>query len=166
MLRNKIITQNSDVTTFLVHYKGNPYRAKCDTTDFNSLPNKTVHFKDGDRKYLVVSEGKKQIYLHRLIMNAPDDMIVDHKKTNSQNNNCRSNLRVTTYSNNQANKVKKHIKELPKGINQNNAGNYTAWIQKDKRKYYLGTFPEMKKALKAYNKFGKELFGEYFLKAA
>ena len=165
MLRNKIISQNKLITIFEVKFKGVPYRAKCDTEDFNSLPNRKICFKDGDRKYLNIHIDGKNQYMHRVIMNAGEYDIVDHHN-GIQTNNCKSNLRVTNQSNNLGNKNKNFNKDLPKGIYRKKNGSLKSVIQKDKKRYYVGTFQDVKSAMRAYNKFGKLLFGEFHLKAA
>jgi hypothetical protein len=53
------------------------------------------------------SERPKRIYMHRLVVNAPNGMFVDHHDHNTLNNR-KSNLRLCTNAENQRNS-KKHI---------------------------------------------------------
>lgn len=56
--------------------------------------------------YVVRYEKGKLIYMHREIMQAPKGMLVDHIDRNRQNN-CRSNLRLCTHSENNYNRAKR-----------------------------------------------------------
>lgn len=62
-------------------------------------------------------KNKKVILLHRFILNAPKNKIVDHINHN-KNDNRKSNLRLTDYKTNALNRLKK-----PKGISKHKVGN-------------------------------------------
>lgn len=60
--------------------------------------------------------GKKVIFMHRFILNAPKDKIVDHINHNRKDNR-KSNLRLVNYKLNNLNRTKK-----PKGISKYKVG--------------------------------------------
>lgn len=98
--------------------------------------------------------------LHRFIMNAPDDMVVDHINHNRLDNR-KQNLRICTARENSFNK-KIGINNTSgyKGIIKIN-GRYRVTISCDNIHYNLGTFNTIEEALKAYKEKELELFGEY-----
>ena len=61
------------------------------------------YYKAGHTNYVVSNIKGKSVYLHRLLMNPPKDMVVDHIDHNGLNNQ-RDNLRVVSKSDNQKNK--------------------------------------------------------------
>lgn len=104
----------------------------------------------------------RALYMHRLIMNTPKGMETDHINGDKLDNR-RSNLRVCTRSQNEANK----------GLRIDNTSGYKGvyWNRKNKKwvanigfnykNIYLGEFNDRFHAMKAYNAKAKELFGEF-----
>lgn len=119
----------------------------------------------GDYVYReVYQDGKPSfIYLHREIMDAPDDMEVDHQNHNTSDYQ-RSNLRLCTRSQNLMNqrpqRRTKHSKF--KGVSRN-CGNWGSYIWKQGRRFWLGTFPTEKVAALVYNKAAKLYHREFAL---
>lgn len=103
----------------------------------------------------------KKISVHRFILNYPD-YLIDHIDGNPLNN-CRSNLRRATISQNNANsRIYKNNKSGYKGVTlDKRTGKWKATIRKDKRQHYLGLHASPICAAIAYNRAAKELFGEY-----
>ena len=116
------------------------------------LKNGTINF------YFMTRIEGKDVLLHRLIMNAPKDKIVDHEDHNTLNN-LRTNLRLCTHSGNAANKVPRG---QYKGIFWSKQKNkWQAEITKDYKLKHLGTFDTPEEAAKAYNTAAEQIHGEF-----
>lgn len=100
--------------------------------------------------------NNKKIHLHKLILNTKS--IVDHINGNSLDNR-KSNLRIVTNQQNSFNMRKKRfvgIKKMPY-----KKESYQAYIMKDYKQIYIGTYKTFEEAILARLKKEKELFGEY-----
>lgn len=97
-----------------------------------------------------VDGRRKQVGMHRMIVNAPDDILVDHHDGNGINN-VRSNIRIATSSQNNQNRGKKSSSRAPyKGITFY-AGKWIARIRVDGRYNYLGGFTTPEDAARTYD---------------
>lgn len=100
--------------------------ALVDDEDFDRLSKHKWHYhKTG---YARRGEGgrknHRKIYMHREVMNAPDDMEVDHGKGGTLDNR-KSNLRVCTHKENSRNRVTHKLNSsVYKGV---------SWNKRDKR---------------------------------
>ena len=114
--------------------------------------------------YFVASLGRKSnhIFLHRLIMNPPDGLYVDH--IDGDKSNCqRSNMRLCSYTENNRNV----------GLQQNNQcgykgvywasdrGKWRAEITVDRKHIHIGSFDSPIDAAEAYDEAAILYFGEY-----
>lgn len=117
----------------------------------------------GKRSYAAVkSEGKVRL-MHRVIMKAPQGMLVDHRDQDTFNNT-RQNLRICTQSQNQANRGKNATHNKYKGVHWHKAaGKWNAEIKHNYKTHRLGLFTNEHDAAIAYNKKALELFGEFAL---
>lgn len=99
---------------------------------------------------------QKRIYLHRFILNASPDSIVDHVDGNPLNNK-KSNLRFCNKSGNALNAgARKRNKTGYRGIYKtplSKKNPYIARITIEKKLYHIGCFPTLESAIAAYNKF-------------
>lgn len=99
--------------------------------------------------YAVVRrEGNKIIYLHRLLMNTPQDQVVDHIDGNDLN--CqRSNMRNCTRAQNAQNQK---TRAGYKGVSWDSINKkYKSYIKVKGRQLFLGRFVKASDAAKVYN---------------
>lgn len=109
--------------------------------------------------YLNVNGKVKNVYAHRMIVNAPIGMIVDHKNHNGIDNR-KSNLRVCTVRDNARNRFglktnKSGMKGVHKVVRKKDGVKYVSAIT-------LGTFDTPEEAQAAYIKAAKMIFGDFF----
>ncbi len=100
--------------------------------------------------------------MHRVIMNAPDGLMVDHRNHDLLDNR-KSNLRIATNGQNKQNCHAKEGKRF-KGVGWMKEAKRTrcyACISKDGKNKFLGYFKDEVAAAIAYNKAALELFGEF-----
>jgi len=124
-----------------------------------------IEYKTYQMKYVACFNGSDKELLHRIIMNPKDGFIIDHIDHNGLNNK-RENLRICTYSNNQANRKPSNLTSKYKGVSRA-ADKYTtvlwrAQITKDGKCYNLGRFDNEIDAALAYDKKAIDLHGEEF----
>ena len=101
------------------------------------------------------------IVMHRLIMGAAPDQLVDHRDCDGLNNR-RSNLRFCTRRTNAANAaVRRDNTSGYKGVARNGASGWQAYIQSDRGHQYLGSYATARKAAEAYDAAAREYFGEF-----
>ena len=105
---------------------------------------------------------KVKLYIHRLIMDAPKGMDVDHINGNPLDNR-KSNLRICTHTENNRNR----------GANKNNTSGYKgaywhkqnkkwrAQIVRNNKAIHIGLYESKEEAARAYDKKAKELHGEF-----
>lgn len=105
-------------------------------------------------------ERRVYINMHREILQAPPDMLVDHIDGNGLNNQ-RSNLRLATPSQNLQNQRPRFgTKSGYKGVYKVKAG-WQAALQKDGKNYTFGTYETPREAANAYNAGALKHFGEF-----
>ena len=111
-------------------------------------------------KRIVYSSGEhKGEVLSRVLLNAPEGVLADHKNRNSLD--CRrENLRLATHQQNASNRTKHIGKVLPKGVSKKSE-RYAVTISCNRTQYYIGTYDSIKLAVLAYNKKALEFFGEF-----
>jgi hypothetical protein len=137
--------------------------AFVDDDDFEKLTKVSWYYNTSGYACNKGGLSDKVVYMHRFIMNCPDDMIVDHIDGNKLNNQ-KENLRIVTYSQNHMNrKVKrKGCSSKYKGVSlDKRCGKWRAYIKKDGKYIHIGNFDNEIDAAKAYDEKALELFGEY-----
>jgi len=104
--------------------------------------------------------GSNRLRMSRLIVDAPDDLFVDHINHNTLDNR-RTNLRIVTHQQNNMNVTPRNGKSIA-GINCNaSSGKYTAYISTNGRPKYLGSFDMLEDAISARRAAEEKYYGEY-----
>ncbi len=133
-----------------------------DDDDYEILKDSNIHqTKDG---YCMMTVNGKRVYVHRYILNAPDEFVVDHINMNPLDNR-KENLRLANRSQNHGNRFKP-IRENPtsrfKGVfydKQNK--NWVTKIKYNTEEVFNGRFEDELSAAYAYNYYAKLYFKEF-----
>lgn len=106
--------------------------------------------------------NKLKTFLHRLIMNCPSDMVVDHINRNPLDNR-KCNLRICTQQQNQTNHgVSSNNTSGTTGVYWSKAKNkWNVRIQVNYKQIHLGYFDTLEEAIEVRKKAEIEYFGEY-----
>lgn len=111
-----------------------------------------------NKGYLKTTIKNRGIFIHRLITNCPNNLIIDHIDGNPLNNR-RSNLRMVTHKENQRNKKRKQVGTTSKyfGVSRGYKNTWRAQIRgQDGKVIKLGTYENEIDAAIAYNKKSEE----------
>ena len=111
-------------------------------------------------RYARRAVGKKSVYMHRVIMNAPAGVQVDHINGNGLDNR-KANLRLCNYAQNQQNRRKRRrATSLFKGVGWHD-NRWRARITVNGKQIEIGRFKSEFLAAEAYDQKAVELFGEF-----
>ncbi len=114
------------------------------------------------KAHIKKNNKRTSLQMHRLIMDVPQDIQIDHIDHNGLNNR-RSNLRFATNQQNNFNR-NTHIGSSSKykGVSwDKSAEKWRAQIAINGKNNWLGCFSKEKDAAQAYNKAALKLFGEF-----
>lgn len=110
-------------------------------------------------------EGKTSVFMHRVIMNCPKDLQIDHINGNGLDNR-KSNLRICTNIENSRNKnITKNNTSGIRGVSWNKS--YQKWhtyIRVNYRHVFLGYYFDKEQALKVRKEAEEKYFGEFAYK--
>ena len=111
-----------------------------------------------------IGPGKtKMVSMHRMILDPPPHLLVDHKNNNTLDNR-RSNLRLATHAENACNRPKIKSKTSSQYIGvylEKRTGRYTSKIRIDGIRLWLGRFNSELEAAKAYDEAARRYHGEF-----
>ena len=115
--------------------------------------------------YVISRTTRKKVWLHRIIMNAPDGTMVDHINHNPLDNR-ESNLRICSRQQNMMNrKVNKSNSSGHKGVYWHKAvGRWAVQIMINHKRLYLGSFDSLDEAVLVHKKAEEKYFGEFAYK--
>lgn len=153
-----------DVTAIFINYKGQQYEAIIDTSDLakvQSMPNTWFVNDNGyvRANFPATRKNKRSLRLHRLIMDAPKGLDVDHINGNKLDNR-KSNLRIVTRGQNNQNQnpIRNKTKSGIRGV---------AWFERDSKwrayvsykgkQLHLGYFDSKEEAAKVASSARKKL---------
>lgn len=116
---------------------------------------------NSSKSYVKRTEKKKSFYMHRVIMNTPPKLYVDHIDNNGLNNQ-KSNLRNVTC---QQNIVRARKVKPPSGFHgvswRKDMKKWSARISVDGKYVWLGHYDKIEDAVDAYVKKSRETRGEF-----
>ena len=137
--------------------------AIVDAEDYEWLNQHKWHvLKHGRTEYAGSYQDGKYIKMHRVLLSAPAGLVVDHRDGNGLNNR-KSNLRLCTHQENIYNqRPRLGAKSRFRGVCwHKRRRRYEARIQKEGKRYSLGSFADEIEAAVVYDIKAMELFGEF-----
>ena len=140
--------------------------ALVDDEDFKYLNQWKWHYHKGYAtragKMVNYKREIEKIYMHRLILNTPKGLETDHNNGDKLNN-CRSNLRIVTKSQNKMNTgIRKDNISGFKGVYFDKYWDkWRSRIKKDGKQIHVGYFKSLPEAVLAYNEAAIKYFGEF-----
>lgn len=131
-----------------------------DNEDFERVNNFSWYFTS--HGYAMHKDKKYTDYLHRAILNAPKNKYIDHINGNKLDNR-KENLRLCSFSQNLMNtRKRKNVSCEFKGVSWGKErSKWTAMIQINNKRIFLGRFTDKIEAAKSYDIAARKLFGEF-----
>lgn len=131
---------------FVVGYTNSGDEFYFDKDDYDLIKKYTWHI--NVRGYVESQRNKKKILMHRLIMNANDNIVVDHKNK-IRNYNLKENLNlVTKLENNQNHSMYKTNTSGATGVSWDKlSGKWRTYISINKERIYGGLFDNINDAI-------------------
>jgi hypothetical protein len=138
---------------------------KCvtvDAQDAHLLDEYGWFYDSGYVKACVLGNNRLRVRLHNLILPPSAGLEVDHRDQNTCNNT-RANLRLSTRSQNLANRRKfKNCSSPYKGVHfHKTTGKWRVVIHKDGRAQHIGVFTDQIEAARAYDREALRLHGDF-----
>lgn len=140
-----------------ITHHNKPYKCLIDNDDLERIQKHTWYILSSrkKKKYAVTTVNGKNIFMHRMIMNCPDDKVVDHISIEDTLDNRKQNLRVCTQRENMQNFSRSKFEQT--GVHFREDRNaWTATIGVDNKLIHLGQFQTYELAVEARKKAEKE----------
>jgi hypothetical protein len=134
-----------------------------DIDDLDKVKHRLWHFTQSNGVISNKRRGEKKpnsnghIKLHRLIMDAPKNKVVDHINGDRRDNR-KSNLRVVDQWANMINRSSGKMRNIER---RTNSKTLCVRITKNKKKYYIGNYATVEEAILARDEAAKRIHGEY-----
>lgn len=141
-----------DCGDYLIGFTSNGVSFKIDKEDFNSIKN--FCWGENELNYIYTNINKRKVYLHRLITNAPDGMVVDHINHDTTDNR-KCNLRVCTQQENTRNRASSGVSK------RCDTNRWEAYVFMANKKIHLGYFATKEEALMARKNGEKKYYKEF-----
>ena len=158
------IEKHDDFAEIYLINKNNEVEAKAiiDLDDVDKVKEYKWHVNKSRGKYEYVISSKNNTKLHRLIVNAPKGMVIDHINHNCLDNR-KENLRLCTNQQNICNcEVAKNNKSGHKGVYWCNSRNkWQAQVTINNKTVYVGRYNTLEEAVEARRNAAKKYYGEY-----
>ena len=155
--------ENGKHIVISIEYKDEVYDCLIDKDDKKQVQEYQWHIVNKSNSKYVESSVDNNIYLHRLLMDFPDGLEVDHKNGNPLDNR-RDNLRLVTHHKQMMNRSANKGSACPEqaGVYRDNRnGSWYAQIEIDDDVIHLGTFDSVENAIEARKHAEQKHFGEY-----
>lgn len=134
---------------------------QVDDQDAHLLVERAWRKAGGDRRYWACKIRRRTVYLHRVILNAPPGMDVDHINGDPDDNR-RCNLRLATRSQNLARKLTTPGPSGYRGVWwSKHRSCWRAGIKVDKKTKHIGYYDTREGAAAAYNEAALAQWGEF-----
>ena len=162
---NELIYQDNYCEIVIYDYNSKPIaKAKVDIEDVEKVM-KHKWSLEGRNKYVVTRVKRKSIKLHRVIMDCPDDMVVDHI-SHDRLDNRKCNLRICTRKQNLHNlKQNKRNTSGQIGVSfDKKSSKWRARIFICGKEIRLGNFYNIQEAIAARKAAEKKYYGEFAYK--
>lgn len=140
----------------------NGIKVLVDAEDYPRVSQLNWNFSKAGTGY-AISRGKKGVLMHRLILDAPKGVSVDHINGNTLDNR-KINLRLCSHAENMANrKLHKNNTSGYKGVYFDKAtSKWCAEIKKNGVKIRIGRYQSILEAALAYEDKARQLFGLFY----
>lgn len=156
--KNKIIIHDNYAEIVLLNKDGEECgRALIDLEDVDKVKDIKWYLSHGYAK-----NSNSNLLIHRLVMDCPDDKVVDHINHNTLDNR-KSNLRICTkYENSKNAQLSKNNTSGTTGVYWNKLKNkWQAGIKVNYKQIHLGYFDTKEEAVEARKQAEIDYFGEY-----
>lgn len=151
-IKGNEIEVHDNFIVIIIKRQEKAYRCLIDKEDYFKVKNYTWFLSKGKKQYAIsffTENGvQKNLFMHRLIMDCPDDKVVDHINITETLDNRKSNLRVVTQLQNMQNCIKSKYEQT--GIHYREDKNkWTATIGVNGKLKHIGSYDSYEEAVLA-----------------